>query len=124
MGSLSYQLRVSVDALRKKGLRVGVMGLRLYRPFPDEAVAQALKGKKGVLVFEKALSYGYEGALSSDLKAALYDHLAGTGALPFVQNFIAGIGGRDIRTEELTQSLQAATHVRISKEPIWIGLKL
>ena len=63
LGSLTYQLRVSVDALRKEGIKVGVMGVRFYRPFPDVAIANALKGKKGVIVFEKALSYGYEGAL-------------------------------------------------------------
>ncbi|PKN18276.1 MAG: pyruvate ferredoxin oxidoreductase [Deltaproteobacteria bacterium HGW-Deltaproteobacteria-6] len=124
LGSLTYQLRVSVDALRKEGIKVGVMGVRFYRPFPDEAIANALKGKKGVIVFEKALSYGYEGALASDLKSALYEHLASTGTLPAVQNFIVGIGGRDIRTEELTQNLKAATQGRVSKEPTWIGLKL
>lgn len=124
LGSLTYQLRVSVDALRQEGIKVGVMGVRFYRPFPDATIANALKGKKGVIVFEKALSYGYEGALTSDLKSALYDHLAGTGALPMVQNFIVGIGGRDIRTEELTQNLRAATQSRIAKEPVWIGLKL
>jgi pyruvate ferredoxin oxidoreductase alpha subunit len=124
LGSLTYQLRVSVDTLRNEGIKVGVMGVRFYRPFPDEAVAKALKGKKGVIVFEKALSYGYEGALMSDLKAALYDHLAGTGSLPSVQNFIVGIGGRDIRTEELTRNLRASTQARVAKEPVWIGLKL
>jgi pyruvate ferredoxin oxidoreductase alpha subunit len=124
LGSLTYQLRVSVDALRKEGIKVGVMGVRFYRPFPDETIANALKGKNGVIVFEKALSYGYEGALVSDLKSALYEHLAGTGALPVVQNFILGIGGRDIRTEDLTQTLRAATKGRVAKESVWIGLKL
>ena len=124
LGSITYQLRVSVDALRKEGIKVGVMGVRFYRPFPDAAIARALKGKKGVIVFEKALSYGYEGALVSDLKSALYEHLAGTGNLPMVQNIISGIGGRDIRTEDLTQTLRAAINSRIAKEPLWLGLKL
>ena len=124
LGSITYQLRVSVDALRKEGIKVGVMGVRFYRPFPDAAIANALKGRKGLIVFEKALSYGYEGALVSDLKSALYEHLAGTGDLPMVQNIIAGIGGRDIRTEDLTQTLRAAIKSRIAKDPLWIGLKL
>jgi pyruvate ferredoxin oxidoreductase alpha subunit len=124
LGSITYQLRVSVDALRKEGIKVGVMGVRFYRPFPDAAIASSLKGRKGLIVFEKALSYGYEGALVSDLKSALYEHLAGTGDLPMVQNFIAGIGGRDIRTEDLTQTLRAAIKSRIAKDPLWIGLKL
>ena len=124
LGSLTYQLRVAVDALRKEGIRVGVMGVRLYRPFPDVALANALKGKKGVIVFEKALSYGYEGALVSDLKSALYEHRTGKGALPVVQNFIAGIGGRDIRTEDLIQTLRDATKSKVVRQPVWIGLKL
>ena len=124
LGSLTYQLRVCVDALRKEGIKVGVMGVRFYRPFPDIALANALKGKKGVIVFEKALSYGHEGALVSDLKSALYEHLAGTGALPLVQNFILGIGNREIRTEDLTQNLRATTKGKVAKEPVWIGLKI
>lgn len=124
MGSLTYQLRVCVDALRAEGIKVGVMGLRVYRPFPDEAVAAALKGKKGVIVFEKALSYGYEGALASDLKAALYEWLAGTGTLPRVRGFIAGIGGRDIRTAELTSTLREAILDKTPAGPSWIGLNL
>lgn len=124
LGSLTYQLRVSVDTLRKEGIKVGVMGVRFYRPFPDVALANVLKGKKGVIVFEKALSYGYEGALFSDLKSALYEHLAGTGSLPLVQNFILGIGNREIKTEDLTQNLRATTKGRVANEPVWIGLKL
>ncbi len=124
MGSITYQMRVCVDALRNEGIKVGVMGVRFYRPFPDEAIAHALRGKKSAIVFEKALSYGYEGALASDLKSALCEHLAGTGSLPLVQNFIAGIGGREIHTRDLTHALRAATQGRVSKEPVWIGLKL
>jgi len=124
LGSITYQLRVCVDALRKEGIKVGVMGVRFYRPFPDKATSNALKGKKGVIVFEKALSYGYEGALVSDLKSALYEQLAGTGALPVVQNFIAGIGGREIHTNDLTQALRDATKGRIAKDSVWIGLKI
>ena len=124
LGSITYQMRVCVDQLRAEGIKIGVMGVRYYRPFPDEAIASALKGKKGVIVVEKALSYGYEGALMSDLKSALYEYLAGTGSLPVVQNFIAGIGGREIRTDDLTQTLRAAAKGRVSKEPLWIGLRL
>jgi len=80
--------------------------------------------EKAVAVFEKALSYGYEGALYSDLKSALYDHLAGTGKLPFVRNFIAGIGGREIRTDDLTRALEQVTRDRTDAHPAWIGLKL
>lgn len=124
LGSITYHLRVCVDELRREGIKVGVMGVRYYRPFPDKAIADALKGKKAVIIFEKALSYGYEGALASDLKSALYEYLAGTGSLPVIQNYIVGIGGREIRTDDLTKALKAATRGRVAQEPVWIGLKL
>ena len=96
LGSITYQLRDVVEDLRTTGLKVGVLGVRLYRPFPDAAIAKNLQHAAGVIVFEKALSYGYEGALCSDLKAALYEHLHLSGKAPWVKNYIAGIGGRGI----------------------------
>ncbi len=122
MGSLSYQIRDVVDLLRQEGVSVGVAGLRLYRPFPDKAVAKALAGKKEVMVFEKALSYGYEGPLFTDIKAALY----GIENPPAVRNFILGLGGREILTRDLYKTIKAEcsqTQVK-QNDPVFIGLKL
>ncbi len=124
LGSLTYQLHDVIDRLRDEGAAVGVMGVRLYRPFPDEALARALEGKRGVVVMEKALSYGYEGALCSDLKSALYEHLAGKGPVPFVKGMIAGIGGREIRTADLIADLRAAIAGAPDERPDWVGIKL
>ena len=128
LGSLTYQLRDVVEALRGEGAKVGVLGVRLYRPFPDEAIAEALKDAVGVIVIEKALSYGYEGALVSDVKSALYGRPRGDGgdkgAAPFVKGMIAGIGGRDIRTADLTATLRASIAGAPAEFPNWIGIKL
>ncbi len=128
MGSLSYQLRDVAEALRDEGLKLGVLGVRLYRPFPDRALAAALRAARGVFVIEKALSYGYEGALCSDVKAALYEHLGNgspdRGPAPLVRGLIAGIGGRDIRTADLIGTLRAAVHGTVEEGPDWIGIKL
>jgi pyruvate/2-oxoacid:ferredoxin oxidoreductase alpha subunit len=89
-------------------------------------------------VLEKAVSYGYEGALCSDVKAALYGAAgavqdgaalvaraaAGTGVTPTVRGLIAGIGGRDIRTADLTDTLRAACNGTLEDGPGWVGLKL
>ena len=89
-----------------------------------------MRHARGVFVIEKALSYGYEGALCSDVKAALYEHLvngagaAGAAAAPPVKGLIAGIGGRDIRTADLTDTLRAAVGGTLEEGPGWIGLKL
>jgi len=122
LGSLSRQLRKTTDILREKGRRVGVVALRLYRPFPARELAELLGGTARVLVFEKALSYGYEGALTSDLKAALY-HLP---RRPVIGHRILGLGGRTIKTEDLCQALDAfcdAPENAGQEPPAWIGLK-
>lgn len=122
LGSLSYQLRDVVDELREEGLRVGVVGIRLYRPFPDEAVVAALKHTKGVIVFEKALSYGNQGALYADVKAALYP----CENRPALRNYILGLGGREIKTDHLLDALRTScTDSKPSTDaPQWIGLKM
>ena len=122
LGSLSYQLRDVVDMLRQEGLKAGVCGIRLYRPFPDEVVRETLAQAKGIVVFEKALSYGNEGALFGDIKSALYH----CDQRPFVHNYIVGLGGRDIRTADLLAAFRASctTTSYETDAPEWIGLKL
>ncbi len=121
LGSLSYHLRDVVDVLREEGLPVGVCGLRLYRPFPDQAIAEALGRVKGIIVFEKALSYGYQGALFSEIKSALY----ALDRRPFVHNYILGLGGREIKTRHLIEALrESCGESKSFEDPRWIGLKM
>jgi len=122
LGSLSYQLRDVIDILREEGIKIGVSGLRLYRPFPHKAVIESLSGAKGVIVFEKALSYGNQGALFGDIKSALYN----ADNRPFIHNYILGLGGREIKTQDLLEALRnsCADREKMNNTPEWIGLKL
>jgi pyruvate/2-oxoacid:ferredoxin oxidoreductase alpha subunit len=124
MGSVTYQLHDVIDTLRNEGTKVGVMGVRFYRPFPDEALAEVLRGKRGVIVIEKALSYGYEGALCSDVKAALYDRAVSNAGGPAVTGLIAGIGGREIRTADLAVAVRDTISGTSWTDANWIGIKL
>jgi pyruvate/2-oxoacid:ferredoxin oxidoreductase alpha subunit len=122
LGSLSYHLRDVVDVLRKEGIPVGVAGLALYRPFPDQAIRDLLSDLKGVIVFEKALSYGNQGALYADIKSALYK----SDKQPAVHNYILGLGGREIQTIHLLDALRnsCTQPETIEDTPVWIGLKM
>ncbi len=122
LGSLSYHLRDVVDILREEGIPVGVAGLRLYRPFPDQAIRDMLADLKGVIVFEKALSYGNQGALFADIKAALYS----SKNRPKVHNYILGLGGREIKTAHLVDALRnsCVDTDKVGDTPVWIGLKM
>jgi len=98
----------------------------MYRPFPTDRIAAALQSAKGVMVYEKGLSYGNQGALYADLKSALYPYPN----RPRLHNFIVGLGGRDIRTDDLFQTLKEACRQDDSVAPEqqdpshWIGLQL
>ena len=127
MGSLANQLRDVIDQLRAAdNLKVGVLALQIYRPFPTAQLAAALQGAKGVMVFEKGLSYGNQGALYADLKSALYPYPA----RPQLHNFILGLGGREIRTADLSQTLKTAclqpaqSLPEQTDTPHWMGLQL
>ena len=121
MGSLALESLVAADMLREKGHRVGVVGLRVFRPFPKSEVVQALKKARLVVVFDKNISYGSEGATCSEIKSALY----GNGAKAVIRNFIVGLGGRDIKAGELAdavkRSLPSLAKGAVNEEyPEWI----
>jgi len=126
MGSLSYHLRDVVDALRKEGIKAGVMSVQLYRPFPAAVVAESLRKCTGVIVFEKALSYGYQGPLCSDVKSALFHPAKDAGTCPFVLNYILGLGGREIVTKDLYDAFRHSCTKKQKKIDAlrWIGLKI
>ena len=104
MGSIATEATTAADLLREQGIRAGVVGIRVYRPFPREEVRESLGKTKAIVVFEKNISYGYEGALSADIKAALY----GSGIRTPIHNYIAGLGGRDVKAHELAEATRSS----------------
>ncbi|MDO8964924.1 MAG: pyruvate ferredoxin oxidoreductase [Coriobacteriia bacterium] len=123
-GSLGTQLTVAVETLRAEGVKAGVLGIRAYRPFPAAALRDKLADRKGVLVFDKALSYGYEGPICTDLRAAM----AGVSQPPLIWGAVCGLGGRDVSPDHLADAARraiadahAGAHERATD---WINLKL
>jgi pyruvate/2-oxoacid:ferredoxin oxidoreductase alpha subunit len=120
MGSIATEATTAADLLREGGVRAGVVGIRVYRPFPREEVREAFRNIPAIVVFEKNISYGYEGALCADIKAALY----GTGIQTPVHNYIAGLGGRDVKATELaeaTRSSLAAIATGKREQQTWLN---
>ena len=104
MGSLAMEAIVAAGMLRGEGYKVGVLGLRVFRPFPKSDIVEALKKTRLVVVFDKNISYGSEGATCLEIKSALY----GSRANAVVRNFIVGLGGRDVRASELADAVKKA----------------
>ena len=99
MNSTAGTTKAVVDDLRSKGVKAGLLKIRVYRPFPSEEVAEALSNVKAIAVLDKADSLnGMGGALFEDVASSMY--VAGK-QVPMV-NYIYGIGGRDTTTKEIT----------------------
>ena len=123
-GSLATQATVAADELRAQGYRAGVLGLRVYRPFPKQDLIEATSKAGLVLVFDKSISYGNEGPICSDLKSALY----GSKSRPVVHGYICGLGGRDIKVRELTEaairSLLWVRETESAKPTEWLNCQI
>jgi len=121
MGSLAMEAIVAADMLRKEGHKAGVLGLRVFRPFPKSELVRALRKARLIVVFDKNISYGSEGATCSEIKSALY----GSSINAAIRNFIVGLGGRDVKARELAEavnkSLLSLKEDILNKEyPEWI----
>jgi len=102
MNSCVGTAKVMVDQKREEGLKVGLVKVRMFRPFPRERVVAALKGKKAAGVIDRNVCFGWNcGHLLVETKAALNDS---TERVPLV-NFIGGLNGGDITLEHMARAI-------------------
>ncbi len=108
MGSLSETAMTAVDHMRANGKNVGLVRIRLFRPFPFEEFLAAVEGAKQLAVMDRALCLnGAGGPLAIEVKAALYDEPE----RPYIWNYVAGLAGRDVTIEnfvEMADGVEAA----------------
>ena len=98
IGSAAGTTKDAIDALRAKGEKVGLIKIRLYRPFPADEIAEALKNVKAVAIMDRAEGYSnHGGPLGADVMSALYRAHSNAHAV----NYIYGLGGRDVRVEDM-----------------------
>lgn len=118
-GTAGSTARVAVDSLRRQGIKVGNLRIRLFRPFPFDVVRESLARAKKVAVVDRNISYGHHGIFYEEVKSALY----GKTNIP-IFGFITGLGGRDITPgtyEEIVAYVES--HDLPEEEIIWIGVK-
>jgi pyruvate ferredoxin oxidoreductase alpha subunit len=98
LSSTAGTARGVVDELRAQGVKAGLLRPRVFRPFPNKKIIQALKNIKVVGILDRSESFSAEGGpLYTEIKAALYD----SNIKPLVTNYIYGLGGRDIFPEDI-----------------------
>ncbi|QNL43680.1 pyruvate ferredoxin oxidoreductase [Oscillibacter hominis] len=97
IGSSAGTGKAAIETLRSRGVRAGLVKIRAFRPFPAQAIAQALQNVKAVAVMDKADSFSAcGGPLGAEVRAALYQYGARVSAV----NFVYGLGGRDVRVDD------------------------
>jgi len=102
MGSICGTAKDAIDEMRAAGRKVGLLNIRMFRPFPAREIANALKDVSTVAVLDKNISLGNGGAVGTEVKAALY----GSGAA--VYDYIIALGGRDVRKRDIAAVVDLA----------------
>ena len=97
LGSVNGTIQEVVDQMRMEGLSIGSVSICSYRPFPQEAVQEALEGAERVVVVEKSLAVGLGGILTADIQVAT------AGSVNELYTVIAGLGGRVITQASLRE---------------------
>jgi pyruvate/2-oxoacid:ferredoxin oxidoreductase alpha subunit len=117
-GTIGSTCRLVADRCRAKGLKVGVLRIRLFRPFPGEAISELLRNAKKVAVIDRDFSPGCGGIFAQEIRSALQGIQP---SLP-VYPFIAGLGGKDVTDKDIERIIDQ-THTMLKPGEItWIGL--
>ena len=116
--TITSTARDVIDELRAEGRRVGLLKIRLFRPFPAEAVRQAVAPVSKVAVIDRNIGFGVGGIFAQEVRAALYGHVQ----VP-VLGFVAGLGGRDMTPRVIREIIDYADSSSEQEELVWIGVK-
>ncbi|BAM70837.1 pyruvate ferredoxin oxidoreductase alpha subunit [Methanothermobacter sp. CaT2] len=113
MGSVCSTLREVIDELRDNGKAVGLLKVRVHRPFPAEEIKRAVRNASKVAVLDKNITFSVGGALYTEISALLGDRE--------VYGFIVGLGGRDITPAHIEEIVRRTENPE--RSVTWIGLK-
>jgi len=123
MGTMGSEARLTVDKLRNEGYKVGSARVRVYRPYPVEEILKLAKNVQMISTIDRHISFGMEGFLGSETKAALFNQKD----RPMVASFIAGLGGRDVTADSIERmaqkSLKSMREGKLEKTTEWFDLK-
>jgi pyruvate ferredoxin oxidoreductase alpha subunit len=108
MGSFSETAKAAIDARKDRGESVGLINLRLWRPFPFKELIRAVKDTETLVIFDRCISFGGPGGpVCSEVRSALYSERK----RPTVVSFVGGLGGRDMSVEDFEHVIDRGREV-------------
>lgn len=118
MGSAAGTTKDVVDSLREKGVKAGMLKLRVFRPFPGEQLMEALSHLKSIAVLDRCISYGAQGGpLHLEVKSAMYGK-----TIP-IYNYIYGLGGRDLFPGQIESAYNDLFEGKTDEGMRYLGLR-
>jgi pyruvate/2-oxoacid:ferredoxin oxidoreductase alpha subunit len=122
MGSVTGTTQKMVDVARENGVKIGLVRLRMFRPFPRQRLAEVLKGKKAIGVIDRSLCFGWNcGPLYMELRALTPE----IGPVPMM-SFICGLANTDVNTYQIDRMIEAvrdASTGKVYQEVRWISME-
>jgi pyruvate/2-oxoacid:ferredoxin oxidoreductase alpha subunit len=124
-GTVTSTARHVVNERRARGEKIGLVKIKMFRPFPGAELRRVLAGVPRVAVLDRNVSPGHGGIFAEELRAALYDLPAQR--RPRVAGLIVGLGGRDVTPEVIDQCLDRAVGSDVesvpAREDLWVGVR-
>jgi pyruvate/2-oxoacid:ferredoxin oxidoreductase alpha subunit len=118
--TIASTARNAVDNLRQKGIKVGLLRIRVFRPFPSEKVRSILNSVDKAVVIDRNIGFGASGIFYQEIKAAMYNEKN----KPPIFGVVTGLGGRDVTSKDIVNIYQEVTRQKDPKSDIiWKGLK-
>ncbi len=118
--TITSTARVVVDELREEGHKIGLLKVRMFRPFPAEDIREALADARKVAIIDRNISFGHGGIFAEEVKSALYNG----SHRPPIFGFIIGLGGRDVTPASIRGIAEYTfEHDTPEREIIWRGVK-
>lgn len=122
-GTITSTSRYVVNQHRAAGRKLGLVKIKMFRPFPTDLLRRALAGVPRVAVLDRNISPGHSGIFAEELRAALYDLPADK--RPRVDGYVVGLGGRDV-TPAVIEEIVGLGHAPKPAgeiEDLWVGVK-
>jgi len=116
MGAIGAESKVAIDNLQKMGYKIGLARVRVIRPFPQEEILKLSK-KSDLIVIDRNISVGYEGAVFTEVKSSLFGKSSAK-----VYGFIAGLGGKDVPYTDIEMMCKKVMDGK-AKDLEWFGLE-
>ena len=119
-GTVATTLRDAVEEARARGERVGMIRIKLFRPFPREQLRRLCAGAGKIGVLDRNYAAGIGGIFCHDVRAALQE--PGETGAPLVQSYLTGVGGGDVVPDLVREVLDDLARRESAGDPVWLGV--